>query len=158
MIYGPILPGTKVEDRASLFGYSTVGKAFYKNLLPENGPETKLKAVQDAFPLTVDVRDVAKAHVLALAAPPTSQVGRKRLLVAGPPFLWKDAVEHLQEVRPELRDRLPDPSDARKLSTSIMDVTRTREVLGLDTYIDWRKTVEDTVNSLMSIEKSWVRV
>ncbi|KLO12865.1 NAD(P)-binding protein [Schizopora paradoxa] len=155
MIYGPILPETKIADKEALFTYSTIGKAFYKNMLPEDGSSTKLKPVQDAFPLTVDVRDVAKAHVLALTAPPTSQVGRKRMLVAGEPFLWKDAVEHLLAVRPELRERLPDPSEARKLGTSTMDVTRTREVLGLDSYIDWRKTVEDSVDSLLSIEQSW---
>ncbi len=109
------------------------------------------------MPLTVDVRDVAKAHVLALTAPPTSQVGRKRLLVAGEGFLWKDAVDHLRAVRPELRERLPDPSEAKKLEASTMDVSRTREVLGLDKYMDWRKTVEDSVDSFLSIERSWGR-
>jgi len=157
LIYGPILPGTKIDDKPSLSDYSSIGRTFYKNILPEHGSAVKLKAVQDAMPLTVDVRDVAKAHVLALTAPPTSQVGRKRLLVAGEGFLWKDAVDHLRAVRPELRERLPDPSEAKKLEASIMDVSRTREVLGLDKYIDWRKTVEDSVDSFLCIERGWGR-
>jgi len=130
--------GTKIDDKPSLSDYSSIGRTFYKNILPEHGSAVKLKAVQDAMPLTVDVRDVAKAHVLALTAPPTSQVGRKRLLVAGEGFLWKDAVDHLRAVRPELRERLPDPSEAKKLEASIMDVSRTREVLGLDILIGER--------------------
>ncbi|KLO12866.1 NAD(P)-binding protein [Schizopora paradoxa] len=157
LIYGPVLPGVKFKDRAALLGHSTIGGAFYENILPENGPQTKLKAIQDTIPLTVDVRDVAKAHILALTAPPTSRVGRKRLLIAGEAFLWKDAVEHLLDVRPELRERLPNPSEARKLVTTTMDVARAREVLGLDSYVDWRKTVEDSVDSLLTVEQSWHR-
>jgi len=159
MIYGPVLPGIKFADRASLTEYSSIGYSFFRNILPDTGSAAKLKPVQDAIPLTVDVRDVAKAHVLALTAPLSSKVGRKRLLVTGEGFLWKDAVEHLLAVRPELRGRLPDPSEARKVleEASTMDVSRAREVLGLDEYIDWRKTVEDSVDSLLGIEGGWRR-
>lgn len=127
---------------------------FYKNILQQ--PGSKLPATQaHPVPLTVDVRDVAKAHILALRAPPTSEVGQKRIAVVGPTFSWKDAVEHLVVARPELKGRLPDTSEAQRMTVASTDTSRSRDVLGLDPYIDWKKTVEDTVDSLLALEKVW---
>jgi len=128
--------------------YSTL--AFFFQALLSGG---KVTTPQFPFPLTVDVRDVARAHVLALTAPPADQVGRKRLFVAGPPVTWKEASEHLAAVRPELKARLPDLSDARETDIAVIDVSRAREVLGLTDYIGWKKTVEDTTDSLVAAEK-----
>ncbi|KLO10740.1 NAD(P)-binding protein [Schizopora paradoxa] len=155
MVYGPIAPGIKLT-KEGLANYSTAAW-FYQALLPPAGQQAKLKPVQDTVPMTVDVRDVARAHVLALSAAESSSVRRKRLLVAGETFLFKDAVEHLAKVRPELRDRLPDTSEAKPLleQVNIMDTSRTKEVLGITEFIDWRKTVEDSVQSFLDIEKSW---
>jgi len=155
-VYGPIAPGIKLT-KEGLANYSTAGW-LYEAVLPPVGQPAKLKPVQDTVPITVDVRDVAKAHVLALSA--SEVIGHdkhKRLLVAGETFLFKEAVEHLASVRPELRGRLPDASEAKSLLAEVntMDTSRTQEVLGI-TFIDWRKTVEDSVQSYLEIEKSWV--
>lgn len=109
----------------------------------------------DPLPFTVDVRDVARAHVLALKASPATEVGRKRIAVVGPGFSWKDAVEHLMVARPEVKSRLPDASEAQTMIVASTDTSRARDVLGLDTYIDWKKTVEDTLDTLLAVEKSW---
>jgi len=101
------------------------------------------------------VRDAARAHILALRSPPTKEVGKKRLLIAGPNFTWKDAVEHLAVVRPELKPRLPYTSEAKTTPLATLDTSRAKIVLGLDTYIDWKKTVEDTADSIVEVEKSW---
>jgi nucleoside-diphosphate-sugar epimerase len=54
-----------------------------------------------------DVRDVARAHVTALDSPPTSEVGRKRVIFASPyDFNFKNAIELLSETRPQLKGRL----------------------------------------------------
>lgn len=156
--YGPFLPGIKIAkgDYGSL---STID-FLWKAILPEGGSSVILDREQQFIgPINVDVRDAARAHVLALTAPPTSQVGRKRLIVTGPSMSWVDAVAHLRKAMPELADRLPTLADgaAEKPPLTVIsgDVKRTEEVLGLGEYIDWRKTAEDTVRSILEIEKSW---
>lgn len=154
MVYGPLPPGFKLGKDAVL-SHSTYAY-FYKAVLPQGGG--KLLPVQTGYiepPLTVDVRDVAEAHILALQAPPSSEVGQKRLLVAGPNWSWKDAVEHLAIVRPELKGRLADSSEAVKTPIATIDTSRARELLGMTTYIDWTKTVEDMTDDLIALEKSW---
>ncbi|TDL23616.1 NAD(P)-binding protein [Rickenella mellea] len=149
-LYGPFAKQFQIE-KGDYAAFSTNGY-FYRNVLKVQG---KLPAVQQVGPLNVDVRDVAKAHLLALKAPPTSEVGRKRLLVGEQFFTWKDAVEHLKTVRLELKDRLPDTSEAQELTIAKIDTKRAADVLGLTTYTDWKKTVEDTADNLLAIEKNW---
>jgi len=154
-VYGPIAPGVMLT-KEGLANYST-DAWFYQTVLPPAGQPAKLKPVQDPIPITVDVRDVAKAHVLALSAPGSGpSVGRKRLLVAGEAFLFKEAVEHLASIRPDLRGRLPDASEAKSLlaQANTMNTSKTKEMLGLTEYIDWKKTVEDSVQSFLDIEKT----
>ncbi len=89
-VYGPYTPGTQIAKGD--YGGLATNALFLKNLLSNE----KLEAIQtQAPPPTVDVRDVAKAHILALKAPTTSEVGQKRILIGGPKFLWKDGVEWL---------------------------------------------------------------
>lgn len=55
----------------------------------------------------VDMRDIVKAHISALNSPPTSVVGRKRIIFSSPYGLdWNAAVGYIREKRPELKDRL----------------------------------------------------
>ena len=143
--------------KGALAAYSSAG-AIYSALLPPDGHATKIPDKQWPYPITVDVRDVAQAHVLALTAPLSSEpgVGRKRLLVVGAYFTWKDAVLHLYAARPELKNRLPDVSEAKgsdELTIARSDVSKAAEILGLKEYIDWRKTVEDSIDSFLEIEK-----
>lgn len=152
------MPGTKIAkgDYASL---STIDY-FWKAVLPEGGSSVTIDRVpQLVIPITVDVRDAARAHVLALTAPLASEIGQKRFLVTGPSLTWLDAVIHLREVMPELADRLPTLAEGANekppLPVITGDVSRTEEVLGLGEYIDWRKTAEDTVESILEVEKSW---
>jgi len=112
-------------------------------------------------PLSVDIRDCARAHVLALSAPPSSEVGRKRLLLCAPSFTWAQAVEHLRKVRPEIKDRFLDDSEIAEAYGALpsgmaqVDSSRLKEVLGFGEFISWQKMVEDTVDDLLVIEKGW---
>jgi nucleoside-diphosphate-sugar epimerase len=56
--------------------------------------------------VSVDVRDVARAHVLALKLPPSSS-SPKRFVLSTNTFTWKEAIELVAEKRPELKERLP---------------------------------------------------
>lgn len=157
-VYGPLADGIKVAKGIvlSLSTISTLGN-FYHSILPEAGRRTKLANPQALKPWCVDVRDLAKAHILALSAPSEKEIGRKRLLVAGPNFTWRAAVEHLLATRPELKDRLPDPRTGQSDAGVCFDVQKARAVLGLATYIDWRETVSNSVDSLLKVEESWKR-
>lgn len=157
-VYGPLVPGVKVakaeKDAFSTFSY------FWKEVMPEGGSAVTIDRVpQVVAAINVDVRDIARAHVLALTAPLASEVGPKRLIVAGPSMPWIDIVAHLRKTMPEIKDRLPTivegAVERERLKVMTFDVTRTAEVLGLKEYIDWRKTAEDTVKCILEVERSW---
>ena len=105
-------------------------------------------------PVSVDVRDVARAHVLALKLPP-SEGSQKRFILSTSTFRWSEAVELLAEKRPELRERLPviktGSSDLGQVAT--LDTSKTESVLGMKNYVKWQDTVLDTVDDLLRVEK-----
>lgn len=133
---------------------------FWHAVLPDGGSSVTIDRTPQSYgAITVDVRDVARAHVLALTAPLASEIGRKRLIVAGQSMSWIDVVAHLHKVMPELKARLPTiakgAEEKEPLRGMKFDVTRAEEVLGLGEYIAWRKTAEDTAKNILDIEKSW---
>jgi len=155
-VYGPFAPGFIIRkgDAGSL---STNG-IFYQSVLPAK--KTKLPAIQGPIaPLTVDVRDVAKAHILALQSTYPAKYedgsGNKRILFAGPNFTWKDAADYLAATRPELKARLPDTSEVIDHPIATVDTSLAQEILGFGEFIDWKKTVDDTVDSLLEVERQW---
>ncbi|KAK0442330.1 NAD-P-binding protein [Armillaria borealis] len=107
-----------------------------------------------------DVRDVARAHVKALTLDPVETPEKKRFLVSGGHFTWKEAVEYLEKSRPDLKSRLPSVtgrSSGLSGKVSSINVTRARDVLHMEEYIGWESTIDDTISSLLFAEKKWVR-
>jgi len=152
-VYGPIVPGSHMSKKGIR---SSSLDFFYRNVFPSGGNAIKLVDDKFTVPQQVDVRDVAVAHVLALLAPHTNITGRKRLLVAGSSMTWKAAVEHLATARPELKQRLPDTSEAPDVKVCSIDTTKAKQVLGPDFKITpWGKTAEDTADCIVALEKSW---
>ncbi|TFK37177.1 hypothetical protein BDQ12DRAFT_699174 [Crucibulum laeve] len=110
-------------------------------------------------PVYNDVRDVAKAHVLALKSPPTSVIGRKRVIFAAPHgFVFKDALELIERKRPELKQRL--------IKTDLVtfdfdrfnvDFERIEKVAGLkkEDFYSFEETLLDTIDSLLKVEEGW---
>ncbi len=103
--------------------------------------------------MNVDVRDVARAHVLALKLPPSEAL--KRFVVSASTFTWKDAIELLGEKRPELKERLPviTGKESPVAPCATLDTSKTESVLGMKDYIKWEDTVLDTVDDLLRVEK-----
>ena len=65
-VYGPFAPGTKI-DKGDIRALSTAA-LFYQAVLPQGGSASNTidRTPQSiAAPLTIDVRDVARAHILA---------------------------------------------------------------------------------------------
>jgi nucleoside-diphosphate-sugar epimerase len=104
-------------------------------------------------PVSVDVRDVARAHVLALKVPPSDTL--KRFILHSSTFTWKEAIELLSEARPELKGRLPvitgkEPAVA---PFATVDISATEAVLELKDYVKWQDTILDTIDNLLRLEK-----
>ncbi|CDO68381.1 hypothetical protein BN946_scf184815.g28 [Trametes cinnabarina] len=112
-------------------------------------------------PFYCHVRDVARAHVLALKLPKlpaSADVQEKRFIVAGPgPILWPDAVKVLLGKCPALKDRLPTLDNAPPLPGPLakVDTTHAAEVLGMKDYVSWEDTLLETIDALLEVEETW---
>ena len=86
-----------------------------------------------AIPYYIDVRDLAKAHVLAIThSAPTSKVGRKRLVISSPHALdWEKAINIVKEERQQLADRVIKKTPYKFPPRAIIDLGRVKEVLGM---------------------------
>ncbi|UNI20278.1 Methylglyoxal reductase (NADPH) [Purpureocillium takamizusanense] len=101
MVYGPLAPGGGV---ASLDAVNTSNERFVamcRGAWAAGGaPDTGLVTIW------VDVRDVARAHVLAMEKP---DAGGRRLFPVGGRFSNRRLVDIVRERFPEYADRLPGP-------------------------------------------------
>ncbi|KAJ6459475.1 NAD-P-binding protein [Mycena vitilis] len=149
-IYGPRHPDFPAPTKRR------IGGNLFINSLIDGEPGRPLGP--QLAPFYCDVRDVARAHVRSLAAPRGSTDGiQKRFLICGGTFTWKEAVEYLALARPGLKGRLPNVENAPPLPgpPSTTDVSPARKILGLEDYIPWKKTVEDTLDWILVAEKKW---
>ncbi|KAK1222035.1 hypothetical protein PQX77_015134 [Marasmius sp. AFHP31] len=111
-------------------------------------------------PEYIDVRDLAKAHVWAMTqARLTSEVGRKRLIVASPHGVdYGRSVELLREERPQLRGRLikrkPPVFEHDRLSIEFDWVEKVLRMRKEDFYT-WEETLLDGIDNYVELEKQW---
>ncbi|KAL7282464.1 hypothetical protein ACG7TL_003935 [Trametes sanguinea] len=148
---GPFAPSFRFTD-ARISELST-NLLVYLLLQPDGKPFAPLM-------LTIDVRDVARATVSALTSPPTSEVGRKRLLFLPHVVSWKDAAEYIAEARPELRNRISRPARTEFPAAppkGPVDNSRAVKILKLGELNDWKSTLLDTVDALIEVEKKFAK-
>ncbi len=151
-IYGPVNPQFPPAMPDNL----GVNRMVYSLISGESGRPLPIQLP----PFYCDVRDVARAHVKALTLDPLETPEKKRFIVSGGHFTWKEAVEYLEKNRPDLKSRLPPVTGSSsglpgKLSS--IDLTRARDVLKIEEYIPWESTIDDTISSLLTAEKKWVQ-
>ncbi|KAF8901581.1 hypothetical protein CPB85DRAFT_1439091 [Mucidula mucida] len=152
-LYGPLAPGsehivTEPYTRAfssNQFVYGLINK------------ETEYGQPTDA---SVDVRDVARAHVLARTSPPSSQVGHKRYLVLSPhSFSWPKAIALIDKERPALKDRLLAVENVSSEDMKLLGLGNEalEDVVGFKkgAWTPWEQTILDSVDSLVRIEDAW---
>ncbi|OCH87047.1 NAD(P)-binding protein [Obba rivulosa] len=143
--YGPFAPGFRAPE-AKFSVLSTNG--FIYRLLMDGQALSNL-------PAWVDVRDVARACVLGLTSPPASEVDRKRLLLSGEWWGFRQGAEYLAQVRPELRGRINKAAwTAPPPPKCWVDNSRAKEVLGLE-ITPWQESLVAAVDSLINLEKEW---
>jgi hypothetical protein len=147
-IYGPFARGFEVPTPN--FTAISTDLHIFRLLHPDGGFSS---------PRFIDVRDLARAHILALNSriPPDGR--RKRVPIASPQnFNWEKVIEYIATQRPELKCRLADPSKAT--NTSAMgppDFGRLEAVIGMkeSEFVKWQDTVLDTVDALVGLEEQW---
>jgi nucleoside-diphosphate-sugar epimerase len=100
------------------------------------------------FPLWVDVRDVAYAHLRAIQTE-TSQ--NQRFILAKDICIIDDIVRIMRDQFPQLRDRLPMPQDGTK-SSPICDSSKSQKTLGV-AYRSLDDSIVATTKSLMRRQK-----
>ncbi|KAH9047655.1 NAD-P-binding protein [Lactarius hengduanensis] len=152
-IYGPLGPGQFYDTPAT-----GTNRHIYALVAGAPGrPVNEYDPATRAPPLTVDVRDVARAHVLALKLPPSESL--RRFILSTNRFTWKDAIELLAEKRPELKERLPviTGNEPPVGPFATLDTSKTESVLGMRNYIKWQDTVLATVDDLLRVEKELAR-
>ncbi|KAI0704263.1 NAD(P)-binding protein [Cytidiella melzeri] len=144
--YGPFAPEYDIPD-ASLSAFSS-NIVLYQLFIPQ-------LPIPYSFEL-VDVRDVAAASVAALHAPPTSEVGRKRFLIAAEPWAsGKEVYEYISKIRPELEGRFTEEAkNAKPAPKHYVDNSRLKDVLHIE-LTPWQTTILDAFDSIVAYEKEW---
>ncbi|KAF5370374.1 hypothetical protein D9758_006909 [Tetrapyrgos nigripes] len=109
----------------------------------------------------VDVRDVAKAHVLALSS--AYNYPQQRILLKAPEETsYQDAISYLEARFPELKaqGRLADKESAPGAEWAAKDISlewavETKDTTWPEGYKSWKECVEDTIESLLDLERYW---
>jgi len=96
-----------------------------------------------------DVRDVAIGLVKGQKTP-----GKHRIIFGGEWFTFKEAIDYIAEIHPELKDRLATASPTTQ-KNSYLDISGAALVLGL-TPRSWKESIRDTVEDLLKLERSWI--
>ncbi|ETW76675.1 hypothetical protein HETIRDRAFT_442094 [Heterobasidion irregulare TC 32-1] len=146
-LYGPSGRGQVLDSPAN--GTNAMVYALIK------GPKGRPIPNQVLFPNFIHVADAAKAHVLALAAPPSKTP--KRLIVNGGSVTWKQAAQYLAESRPDLKDRLPVITGDEKVPEvwAKFDTSSAERLIGLKDYINWKETISSTIDDILEREKAF---
>ena len=149
-VYGPLGSGQVYNSPgagSNRYIYDLIADGASDRPVSEYDPAVRLPS------LNVDVRDVARAHVLALKVPPSDEP--KRFILSTSTFTWTEAIEVIVKARPELKGRLPvvTGNEPPIPPSATIDTSATENVLGLKSYIKWQDTVLDTIDDLLRVEK-----
>ncbi|GAV53509.1 hypothetical protein ZYGR_0AK00110 [Zygosaccharomyces rouxii] len=108
------------------------------------------KIVPKYIPCYIDVRDVAKAHLVAIQ----KDTAGERLGLWNDGFFTQDILNILNEKFPQLRGEIAEGKDLRRLSTGFhatIDTTHTKEILGF-TFTSLEQSVYDAAVQILKKE------
>jgi len=103
------------------------------------------------IPCIVDVRDVAKAHLLAMGLPPSPGVLNRRYITNSGTISWKEAVEYMQKTHPELK--MPPASEYPDYQLNV-DTSDTIRDLKFGKFREPREVLDDAIAALQEIQKA----
>lgn len=102
----------------------------------------------------VDVRDVARAHILSLSAPPRPDKAHKRLIVNAKTYTWTELIKIVKEKYPGYEKRLPSSeADNGPQMNVTLDDSFMKKSLDFGDYIPFEKTVEDSFATVIEWER-----
>ncbi|EIM89665.1 flavonol reductase, partial [Stereum hirsutum FP-91666 SS1] len=103
-----------------------------------------------AMPASVDVRDVALAHVRASER---EEAKGQRYLLIGGVYTNEEIASIIAQSHPELSDRLPKVDDLSKIKHDLLyNSSKAQEQLGIQ-FIPLEKCIKDTADKLVQIER-----
>jgi nucleoside-diphosphate-sugar epimerase len=153
VIWCPFVPNYENALSASPGALGTVG--FFRDLFDRTDyPQNEMGQV-------VDVRDVARAHVLALSAPPLPNKEHKRLISSHRNFTWEETVKVIREKyanEEKVLKRLPGEEAAANAVKQLdvpLDDSLTRKAIGFGDYIPFEDTVVATFEAFSLWEKTF---
>lgn len=142
MIYGPTKQPNVRKSNLNTSSKTIYGLITNAQQMPE-----------DRLPLFCHARDVADAHVRAMA---NKDAHGQRFLLCGGKFNWAMAVNHIAETFPDLKSRLPngwEQAQSKPVSEyASLDTEPAERVLGMK-FKDWKQTLNESVDSLLQLEK-----
>lgn len=101
----------------------------------------------------IDVRDVAKAHILAVEKP---ALAGRRLILANTKFSLQDIVDAINKNFPELRGKITEGFAGNGLEVvkhiASIDNSRTKEVLEFN-FRSFEETINDTVSQILKVKQ-----
>ncbi|THH09440.1 hypothetical protein EW145_g2000 [Phellinidium pouzarii] len=139
-VFGPIL-----HEVASPDALNSSVALFYEAILTKNKTPEELLAMQFGW---VDVRDVARGHVLALESP---RAGGERFVLCSGHFIWQDWFDAVNELNiPEVDAPIGTPGMGKDFKYAMhFDNTKARTVLKLN-FRDKLETARDSVKDFRS--------
>ncbi|TCD63892.1 hypothetical protein EIP91_004801 [Steccherinum ochraceum] len=149
--YGPFAPAYKAYE-----GNSKTSDPIFSTMVFLYGLINAEDKAHVPNPFFVDVRDVARALVAgALDSPPTSQFGKKRILLSAEWVQPSEILALVRKERPALAGRLTDNfKDLPAEFKPVVDNARLKEVLGFG-VTPWQKTILDGLDDLLRVEEVW---
>ena len=145
--YGPFAPAHRSIYEGKEFNIGTISTMdFFYGFIKPGAPVPPL--------WWIDVRDIARSLVAALKAPPTSQVGRKRILLGSEYVHASDIANLIREERPLLAHRVNKDLDSAPKLKQILFNERFKELLNFE-LVPWKKTILDGVDALVELEEYW---
>ena len=148
----PLSYGPYVKNFPRPSNKAGLGSAGYAYMIVGGGEDNKGIHPPVALSEIIDVRDVAKAHVLALDAPKLTDGRKKRLILSAGHFTQAQAIEAVKKFRPELVDRLP-KGDLPLQTVAKLDASLTAEVLGLKEYIKGETAFLEALDACLKWER-----
>ncbi|KAK7045109.1 D-lactaldehyde dehydrogenase [Favolaschia claudopus] len=129
-VFGPTIHHTPTPD-----SLNASARQFYTMLTEESTP-----AIRHSGSCWVDVRDLGRAHVLALRRP---EAGGERIIVSAGAFVWQDWLDAAPKSM-SLQRGVPG-SSKDTIHQIRYDATKSFEVLGIGAYRSMEETARDTV-------------
>ena len=141
MVYGPV-----AHTVTNLSKLNTSAADIYRLI---NGSEKEVPPT--SFYAFVDVRDVGEAHRLAYENPRSAG---QRYLIASDNFSYQMICDIIRKDFPELKSKTPEGKPGSGLGAQVyhLDNSRAKKQLGMS-FIPLEKTINDTVNELLRLEK-----